>query len=106
MARWEYCRISWAGHVGAPEALAGAAGEHGGRASGVLDRRPPSGHMGLLEQLGSVAAAERITQLDDTIARLGRAGWELVSHMQLHDEVLVQHWYFKWELRDVVRFEF
>ncbi len=106
MARWEYCRISWAGHVGAPEALANAVGEHSGRASEGVTLGQPRGQLGLLEQLGSAAAAERITRLDDTIARLGRAGWELVSHVQLHDAVPMQHWYFKRELRDVVRTEF
>ncbi len=106
MARWEYCRISWAGHVGSPEKLAGAADENNGRASEGVDSRPPHSQHGLLEQLGRGAAVERITQLDDTIARLGLAGWELVSHMQVHDEVPVQHWYFKRELTDVLRTEF
>lgn len=106
MARWEYCRISWAGHVGAPEVLAGAAGEHSGRASEGVDSRQLRSQHGLLEQLGRGAAAERITQLDDTIARLERAGWELVSHMQLYDKVPVQQWYFKRELRDVLRTDF
>ncbi len=106
MARWEYCRISWAGHVGVPEVLAGTADEHSGRASEGVDSRPPRSQQGLLEQLGSAAAAQRITRLDDTIARLGLAGWELVSHMQVHDEVPVQHWYFKRELTDVLRTEF
>ncbi len=95
MARWEYCRISWTGHAGAPDALMGAVGAAGGQASTVLDTGQQRGHTGWLEHLGSVAAAERITRLDDTIARLGRAGWELVSHVQLHDGAPVQHWYFK-----------
>jgi hypothetical protein len=106
MARWEYCRLSWAAHAGAPEALDSGAGDTSGRASAGLDRWQQHGHPGLLERLGSEAPAERITRLDATIARLGRAGWELVSHVQLQEAGLVQHWYFKRELTDVTRSEF
>lgn len=106
MARWEYCRISWAGPAEAPEMLMGAVGAAGGQVSTVRDPGQQSAHTGRLEHLGSGASAERITRLDDTIARLGRAGWELVSHVQLHDEGAVQHWYFKRELTDITRTEF
>jgi hypothetical protein len=95
MARWEYCRLSWAAHAGAPQALDGGAGEASGGARAGLDHRQQHGPTGLLERVRSEAAAERITRLDATIARLGRAGWELVSHVQLQDAELVQHWYFK-----------
>ncbi len=105
MARWEYCRISWAGHAGAPDALMGAVGAAGGQASTGLDPGQQRGPTGRLEYVGRGAAAERIIRLDDTIARLGRAGWELVSHVQLHDAGAVQHWYFKRELTDMMRSE-
>jgi hypothetical protein len=62
--------------------------------------------MGLLERMGSDAPAKPIRQLDSTIAQLGRDGWELVSHVQLHDPVPVQHWYFKRLLIDITRTEF
>ncbi len=106
MARWEYCRISWAEHVRAPDAQAGAAGNTSGGGSMVPNMGQQDGPTGWVEYLGRGAAAERITQLDATIARLGLAGWELVSHVQWHDRVSVQHWYFKRELTDMTRNEF
>ncbi len=85
--------------LGGTRGSAAGAGRRGGEASGGaragLDHRQQHGHPGLLERVRSEAVAERITRLDATIARLGRAGWELVSHVQLQDAELVQHWYFK-----------
>ncbi len=97
MARWEYCRISWEEQ---PEVPVAQNVQKWAQEEGVS---PP---LRLLERLGSDAPAKRITKLDATIAQLGRDGWELVSHVQLHHGAFVQHWYFKRPLTDLVRTEF
>ena len=95
MGAWEYCRVSWIEQTVAETLrakldqldIAGEVMEVGGTV-----RRRGAGY---IEILGSEQDAERFTDLDGTLARLGPAGWEMVSHTELTTPGVARVFFFK-----------
>ena len=80
MAQWEYCRLVWS-----IRKLEKTDQQALGDYEVIQEESADMGNLlvatfGTLRFLGSGRERQRITNSDETIAQLGRDGWELVSH--------------------------
>lgn len=95
MAQWEYCRLIWSIRkldqhdqqaLGDYEILKDESAEMGSLLVATF---------GTLRFLGSGRDRQRISNADETIAQLGREGWELVSHTLTEGNPSTDIYYFK-----------
>ncbi len=91
MVRWEYCRIMVRARSGEQQVRGEVQVRAVGSAPGGLHAEP----VGLLHRCGVDEPPLRVLVLDDTIARLGHDGWELVSHLHIQETTPAHCLYFK-----------
>jgi hypothetical protein len=95
MTTWEYCRLVWSiRQVSAADQQALADYHILQEESAALGPLYVAA-FGTLRFLGSGQERQPITDVDSTIAQLGRAGWELVSHTRTGDSPSTDTYYFK-----------
>ncbi len=80
MTRWEYCEILWVTRSIADEEKERIATEHKHAVFKAIDDGLLAIY-GYVFFLGPPQKEEPITDRSQTIAQLGRDGWELVSHV-------------------------
>jgi hypothetical protein len=92
MPQWEYCRVTWmARQITDVQQRDLQAHGFAGEIHKEADPISPYGsaiiaRLGRLTVFGqSSETAELFTDLDSVVARLGRDGWELVSHTSIGD---------------------
>jgi hypothetical protein len=95
MTNWEYCRLVWSIRQVKPTDQQALADYH------ILQEESAEigplyvAAFGTLRFLGSSQERQRITDVDTTLAQLGRAGWELVSHTRTGDNPSTDTYYLK-----------
>jgi hypothetical protein len=95
MTTWEYCRLVWSIRQANPADQRALADYQ------ILQEESAElgplyvAAFGTLRFLGSGQERQRITDVDATIAQLGREGWELVSHTRTGDSPSTDTYYFK-----------
>lgn len=95
MTTWEYCRLVWSiRQISRSDQQAMADYQI------LQDESAELGNLyvaafGTLRMLGSGQDRQRINDVDATIARLGREGWELVSHTRTGENPSTDTYYFK-----------
>lgn len=93
--RWEYCRLVWS-----IRKVESSESKQLGDYEIIKDESAEFGPLfvatfGTLRFLGSGRNRQRITDVDQTIAELGAAGWELVSHSRDGENPSTDTFYFK-----------
>lgn len=96
MPKWEYCQVVWK-VSSVSDAQKRELEEEGFEGLIKLEGEITVARLGYLKVLGSSDELEKIVDLENTIAQLGRDGWELVSHTQVTAPT-IQVFYFKRQL--------
>jgi hypothetical protein len=95
MRQWEYCRIVWkATQISDMDRreLQDQGLEH------LIAEGGDAATCGFLNMLGSSEEAQEIVSLADSVAALGRDGWELVTHSQVTSPTTAEVFHFKREI--------
>jgi hypothetical protein len=98
MNKWEYCQIVWAvATITKDEAE--KAKEESGEGEVVINSDGTAMYkLGFLTMMKENSSPSPINDVLITINNLGREGWDLVSHTELHDRVTREKFIFKRQL--------
>ena len=94
MPEWEYCHVAWKVRQ-ISDAQERELEEQGFEGLIETEEETTVARLGYLNFLGCAEKPQAIVELENTIAQLGRDGWELVSHTQITSPTAVQVFYFK-----------